>query len=406
MQVENPPAFNISLSRDQLESRPHQCDSAAESVFVADAHPEEPRGIHDNVAKYTKALGIVHIVCGLVHMLTPALLSNAIPPLDEVVASVGVLPSVFFLLSGSFAIQGARKRSRCLVSASSTLSVFSTIAAGLLLIQSWCMLGLYGESSFERSWKVFVIAHPVVPSIMSLLVGVTMLIVATISAALPCAIQDPQGKVSEVPASSSSTFCLAGIRTNRLTFALSVGHLLWALLLILADVVSDRHVGVKRKMEEEEWGTSWQGVTGFTLPPGLLASVGLFLLASSLLAMLSMKKSSKVLHLSAIVPSVFAAVSAGVALYVCSVSAANQNHSEYRRVVDLWLQQDHGRTFNLREPFPVGLAIFGSLVLLITTSASSLLHTNKLGKEDSSRRNTLTENSNTNNYTQFLDSRI
>ena len=155
MQVEILPALNKSLNGGQHECKPHQRPSTAESVFVVDADPAGPGGIHD-VAKYAKALGIVHIVCGLVHMPIPALLSSAVGDsilsLNEV---AGVLPSVFFLLSGSFAIQGARKKSRCLVSASQTLSLFSTIAAGLLLIKSWVLLGLLNNSS---SYLIFVIS--------------------------------------------------------------------------------------------------------------------------------------------------------------------------------------------------------------------------------------------------------
>jgi len=384
MRVENP-SLHRSINRDQPECRP----LPGASTFVVDALPEGPGGIHDCVAKYAKALGIVHIVCGLILMLTTTLLSPAVGPPDQVVGSDdhgGDLPSVFFLLSGSFAIQGARKRSRCLISASQTLSLFSAITAGLLLIKSWLMLGLF---------------HPLIPSIMALLVGATMLIVATISAAIPSAIQAIQGIAPKVLESTSPTSYLAGIRANRFTFALSVVHLLWALLLILTDIVSYRHVGVKI----ERSGTL-AAVTGFTLPPGILASVGIFLLASSLLALVSVKKSSKVLHISAMVPSVFAAVSAGIALYVCCVSAANQDYAQYDRLAEEY-PSNPGNTqgFDFSTPFLMDLAIFGALVLLITTTATVILFINKIGT-DSSPSNTHAENSDYYNYTQFLDSKI
>ena len=387
MQVENPPALNQDLNQGQRECRPNQRPSTAESVFVVDADPTGPGGIHD-IAKYAKALGIVHIVCGLVHMPIPALLSSAAG--DSILSPfqvAGVLPSVLFLLSGCFAIQGARKKSRCLVSASQTLSVFSTIAAGLLLIKSWGLLSLFVNSS---SQEIFGKVHPIIPSIMALLVGATMLIAATISAALPCAIQEPQDNVPKVPRSTSST-----------SYVGDVAHLVWALLLILADIVSDRHVGEKHEeptADHDGRQRTWQAVTGFTLPPGILTSVGIFLLASSLLSMVSVKKSSKVLHISAIVPSVYAAVSAGIGLYVCCVSVANEDYAKYDLLVK---EYQHNGLFT--TPFPISLAIFGALILLITTSATSLLFTMKIGRADSNLRNTLTENSNSFKYTQFLD---
>ena len=182
---------------------------------------------------------------------------------------------------------------------------------------------------------------------------------------------------------------------------LGVAHLLWALLLVLADIVSDRHVGEKHEeptADHDGRQRTWQAVTGFTLPPGILTSVGIFLLASSLLSMVSVKNSSKVLHISAIVPSVFAAVSAGIGLYVCCVSVANEDYAKYDLLVK---EYQHNGLFT--TPFPISLAIFGALILLITTSATSLLFTMKIGRADSNLRNTLTENSNSYKYTQFLD---
>jgi len=185
---------------------------------------------------------------------------------------------------------------------------------------------------------------------MALLVGVTMLIVATISAALPCAIEDPQGHVSKDASKTSPTSYVCEVRV------IGVKHLLWALLLILADVASDRHVGVKRvAVSADDHGRhNWTPITGFTLHPGILASVGIFLLASSILTMVNVKKSSKVLHISAMVPSVFAAISAGIALYVCSVSAANQDYTLYDQF-DL----NHDREFEMKTPFPIFLQSLG-----------------------------------------------
>ena len=206
--------------------------------------------------------------------------------------------------------------------------------------------------------------------------------------ALPCPIQEPQDNIPKVPRSTSSMSYVGEVRV------LGVAHLLWALLLVLADIVSDRHVGEKHEVDDGRQ-RNWQAVTGFSLPPGILTSVGIFLLASSLLSMVCVKKSSKVLHISAMVPSVFAAVSVGIGLYVCSVSVANEDNAKYDLLVK---EYQHNGQFN--TPFPMGLAIFGALILLVTTSATSVFFTMKIARAHSSPRNTLTQNSF--KYTQFF----
>ena len=99
---------------------------------------------------------------------------------------------------------------------------------------------------------------------------VTMLMVATISAVLPCAIQEPYQE------NVWPTTSLMKDKASIATLALGVVHLLSGLLLIIGDVASPVDVNSK--------------ANGFSFPPGLLTSVGILLVASSLLSMGSVKK--------------------------------------------------------------------------------------------------------------------
>ena len=105
------------------------------------------------------------------------------------------------------------------------------------------------------------------------------------------------------------------------------------------------------------------------------------LVASSLLSMGSVKKKNKILLVSAMVPSIYAAVSAGIVLYVCSVFASNVSVSN--------AQNEDYKFSSL-----VGFTIFASLALLITTITSTILLLNKFVKPP-------IKNSESFNYAQF-----
>ena len=104
--------------------------------------------------------------------------------------------------------------------------------------------------------------------------------------ALPCAIQEPQDNIPKVPRSTSSMSYVGEVRV------LGVAHLLWALLLVLADIVSDRHVGEKHEVDDGRQ-RNWQAVTGFSLPPGILTSVGIFLLPQVFSAWSAWKRAAR-----------------------------------------------------------------------------------------------------------------
>ena len=62
----------------------------------------------------------------------------------------------------------------------------------------------------------------------------------------------------------------------------------------LITIVSDRHVGEKHKVDDGR-PKNWQAVTGFTLPPGILTSVGIFLLPQVFSAWSALKRATSVL---------------------------------------------------------------------------------------------------------------
>ena len=329
----------------------HQPEGEAQALKQEKVQPgganivEGPGEIHNYATKYATALGIVHIVCGVVNMLVVYLVSLLAG--TPHVAS-GILPSVLFFASGSVAIQGACQRSRCLVSVGQTLSILSAIVAALLLAaSSVAMAVLTGGRS------------DLVITILTSLVMVTMLIVATISAILPCLIEAPQGNATKVqddttPASGSA------LRKNNAILGMSVVHLICGLLFVLTDMVSTRHVG--------NGFDSIDGsilVNGFTFPPGALTSVGIFLVASSVLSLANLKRRSKLLFVSAVVPTVYAAVSAGIVLFVSFVSIPEHRYG-----------YDYDNT---SVGLPIGLAIFGALAITSTTTASAILSSQFLG---------------------------
>ena len=113
---------------------------------IVDVQPEGPQEMHHAYfAKYTTALGIVHIICGVVNMVAAAFITKAFNSVDESTEATAtvteatyerVWPSILFLASGVFSILAARKRSKCLGSVAQTLSCFSAGAAKLVLVGS------------------------------------------------------------------------------------------------------------------------------------------------------------------------------------------------------------------------------------------------------------------------------
>ena len=345
--VRNQPEAKVQAPLKQEEVQPEVVKGAGE--------------IHEYATKYATALGIVHIGCGVVTLVMVAAVITIAEASFLAVAfsSLCILPSVFFIVSGSVAIRGASQKNRCLISATQTLSILSAIVAALLLIGSLpAAANLNGHSEGIKffSFKVFS------------MVGVTMLIVATISATLPCLIQSPKGNVTRVQDSTSPTSRSALVKGYAI-IAMSVLHLICGLLLLLADMISNRHVGVYIKSESYSYITT---VTGFTFPPGVLATVGIFLVASSVISLVNAKKRSKLLSVSAMVPSVYAAISTGIILFVIFMSIVNGDYSNN--------YYDHEVDNRYTSGFRIG-AIFEALALLITTTTTAILSSTNSSRE-------------------------
>merc|ERR1719431_430760 len=88
----------------------------------------------------------------------------------------GIWTSIFFAVSGSLAIAGARSASKCLVVATLVMSILSTVCATTLLILSSILVASTDDSPTRKY------GGPVV----CVLVGVVMLVVGVLSSSLTC----------------------------------------------------------------------------------------------------------------------------------------------------------------------------------------------------------------------------
>ena len=139
---------------------------------------EEKENIKDayNV-KAAKALGIIHIICGLISFV-----AEITGFVDGFFVGTGGWASVFFNISGVLAIAGARSGKKCLVVATMVMAIISAICGGILLIMSAIFLSISYSYSDRESYNYMV---PVVFGLL-ILMGATMLVVAITSASLTC----------------------------------------------------------------------------------------------------------------------------------------------------------------------------------------------------------------------------
>ena len=139
---------------------------------------EEKENIKDayNV-KAAKALGIIHIICGLISFV-----AEITGFIDGFFVGTGGWASVFFNISGVLAIGGARSGEKCPVVATMVMAIISAICGGILLIMSAIFLSISYSYSDRESYNYMV---PVVFGLL-ILMGATMLVVAIISASLTC----------------------------------------------------------------------------------------------------------------------------------------------------------------------------------------------------------------------------
>merc|ERR1712211_140694 len=131
--------------------------------------------------KAATALGVIHIICGLI-----ALGSDIVGMVNTQFAfATGVWTAVFFFVSGGLAIGGARSGNKCLVVATMVMAIISAVCAGALLIQSVILVSIFGSRRsyhYHRDQS----QSELVPYVLMITMGVTMLIIAITSASLTC----------------------------------------------------------------------------------------------------------------------------------------------------------------------------------------------------------------------------
>merc|ERR1711872_616217 len=157
---------------------------------------DDNQAIKENYSvKAATVLGVVHIMCGIIAFSCEIdVLVWTIGRIPPGTLGTGIWSSVFFFISGGLAIGGAQSGKKCLVVATLIMAIISAVSAGILLIMSAIFLPIHdyysdydnyptGSYNYYNYYNV----KNTVPS-MSLLIamGVTMLIVAIISAALTC----------------------------------------------------------------------------------------------------------------------------------------------------------------------------------------------------------------------------
>ena len=96
--------------------------------------------------------------------------------------STGIWTSVFFIVSGSLAIAGARSGNKCLVIATMVMAIITAVSAGVLLIMSSVWVGIGHGRRFSPIDGTVGTASMVI----QIVTGLAMLICSICSSALTC----------------------------------------------------------------------------------------------------------------------------------------------------------------------------------------------------------------------------
>merc|ERR1739848_507894 len=129
-------------------------------------------------------LGSIHIICGLIAMVADIVgivYGNA--PF-----STGIWTSVFFIVSGSLAIAGARSGNKCRVIATMVMAIITAVSAGVLLIMSSVWVGIL-EYCYYRNGRRFSSIDCTVGTasmVIQSVTGLVRLICSICSSALTC----------------------------------------------------------------------------------------------------------------------------------------------------------------------------------------------------------------------------
>ena len=135
--------------------------------------------------KATRILGVVHIVCGLIAFSSEIQVIENGYHRDVIGIGTGIWTSVFFFVSGGLSIRGAQSGSKRLVVSTMVMSILSAVCAGVLLIMSSLGWTIH-SSNCNFNYSRCSVDASVTSYVRLILMGLIMLIVAIVSAALTC----------------------------------------------------------------------------------------------------------------------------------------------------------------------------------------------------------------------------
>ena len=148
---------------------------------------EKRQGVKESYnARAAIILGSIHIICGVITMVADivGIVYGNIP------FSTGIWTSVFFIVSGSLAIAGARSANRCLVIATMVMAIITAVSAGVLLIMSsvWVGIGNIGNCYYPdgRPFSSIDCTVGTASLVIQSVTGLAMLICSICSSALTC----------------------------------------------------------------------------------------------------------------------------------------------------------------------------------------------------------------------------
>ena len=143
--------FSLKNNMDQ-QSDPSTINQV---IIIVEGAKEQVKFKKAYNVKAATALGIVHIMCGLIALGTGINVMDVDtmdnPYYYRFFGICGICASLLFLLSAGLTILGARIGSKCLVVASMVTDIISAIAGGILLIVS--AMGIHAKLSWRRYYE-------------------------------------------------------------------------------------------------------------------------------------------------------------------------------------------------------------------------------------------------------------
>ena len=137
--------------------------------------------IKDAYNRAATILGAAHIFCGIITLCCGVDVKDS----NRGMMSFGIWSSVFFFITGGLAIGGAQSGKKCLVVATLVMAIISAVCAGILLITSSFSLALGNHENYNYNTGITTRVSTT-PYLLLIAMGLTMLIVAIVSAALTC----------------------------------------------------------------------------------------------------------------------------------------------------------------------------------------------------------------------------